>query len=105
ATAEVIAWATELTPPIAPTPSAMQVMKIRNPDRPPRISRSEKRSASERARVMRGKPSAPALLRARLCPARHLPHEEGCRRAAFGSSLPRRWGLAKVDLSANLPPH
>ena len=46
ATPAVIERATELTPPIAATPSAMQVRKIRKPDKPPRISRSEKRSAS-----------------------------------------------------------
>ena len=46
ATPAVIERATELTPPIAATPSAMQVRKIMKPDRPPRISRSEKRKAS-----------------------------------------------------------
>src|SRR5690606_26972951 len=44
-TPTVMARATELIPPIAATPKAMQVMKIRNPESPPRISRSEKRTA------------------------------------------------------------
>ena len=46
ATPAVIDRATELTPPIAATPSAMQVRKMRKPDSPPRISRRREAEAS-----------------------------------------------------------
>ena len=102
ATPDEIARATEPTPPIAATPSAMQVRKMRKPDSPPRISRKAKRSASRSG--SRALTRIPAMLARRAgdrLPSKRSPDAGASPRSR---SVPTAW-ISAASSGRRAPDH